>query len=89
METQEAYKRAQKRVAAKLGFYIHLTVYLIVGIGLISVNLNSASEYLWVKWPLIGWGIGILLHALSVFVFYGKTLVTDKMIEKEMEREMR
>lgn len=87
METQEAYKRAQKRVAAKVGFYIHFAIYLIVSIALISINLNSPSENLWSKWPVMGWGIGILFHAMSVYVFYGKTLITRRMIEKEMKRE--
>ncbi len=87
METQEAYKRAQKRVADKVGFYIHFAIYLIVSIMLISVNLNSSSEYLWFKWPVMGWGIGILFHAMGVYVFYGKSLITRRMIEKEMERE--
>ena len=87
METQEAYRRAQKRVAAKIGFYIHFAIYLIVSIALTSINLGSSSEYLWFKWPVMGWGIGILFHALSVYVFYGKTFITRKMIEKEMERE--
>lgn len=87
METHEAYKRAQKRVAAKVGFYIHFTIFLIVSLALMSINLNSSSEYLWFKWPVMGWGIGILFHAMSVYVFYGKTLITKRMIEKELERE--
>ncbi len=87
MENQEAYKRAKKRVAAKVGFYIHLTVYLVVGIVLIVVNFSTSSEYLWFKWPLMGWGIGVLFHALSIFVFSGWSPVTKQMIEKEMEKE--
>lgn len=87
MKTQEAYKRAEKRVAAKIGFYIHFAIYLIVSIVLISINLNASGEYIWAKWPVMGWGIGILFHAMSVFVFYGKTLITENMIKKEMERE--
>ncbi len=87
MERQEAYKRAQKRVAAKVGFYIHFAIYLIVSIALMSINFSSSSENLWFKWLVMGWGIGILFHAMSVYVFYGKTFITKKMIEKEMERE--
>ena len=87
MESQEAYQSAKKRVEAKFGFYIHLTVYIAVSFLLVIINLNTSAEYLWFKWPLIGWGIGILFHALGVFVFPKKSAVIDKMIEKEMKKE--
>ena len=87
MEHQEAYQRAKKRAEAKFGFYIHLSVYIAVSILLIIINLSSSTQYLWFKWPLIGWGIGVFFHALGVFVFSGRSSVTEKMIEKEMMRE--
>jgi len=87
MENQEAYQKAKKRVEAKLGFYIHLTVYLIVNIGLIIVNFITSPQNLWFRWPLIGWSIGVFFHGMGVFVFSGRSAVTEKMIEKEMERE--
>ena len=87
MENQEAYQRAKKRAEAKFGFYIHLSVYIAVSILLIIINLSSSTQYLWFKWPLMGWGIGVFFHALGVFVFSGRPAVTEKMIEKEMKRE--
>lgn len=87
MERPEAYRRAKKRVEARFGFYIHLTVYLVVGIVLMVVNFSTSTEYLWFKWPLFGWGIGVVFHALSVFVFSGTSPITEQMIEKEMEKE--
>ena len=87
MESQEAYQRAKKRVEAKFGFYIHLTVYIAVSFLLIIINLNTSPEYLWFRWPLIGWGIGVFFHALGVFVFPKKSAVTEMMIEKEMKKE--
>ena len=35
MENQEAYRRAKRRAEAKIGFYIHLAVYVGVNILLI------------------------------------------------------
>jgi len=87
MENLETYQRAKKRVHAKFGFYIHLTVYLVVSILLIIINLSASSQTLWFKWPLFGWGIGVFFHALGVFVFSGKSLVTEEMIQKEMKKE--
>jgi len=87
MENNEAYNRAKASVEAKVGFFIHLSVYIVVNVALIIINISISSEYLWFKWPLIGWGIGVLFHALGVFVFSGRTIITKQMIEKEMKKE--
>ena len=87
MENQEAYERARKRVEAKIGFYVHLSVYIAVNILLIIVNISTSPQYLWFKWPLIGWGIGVVSHALGVFVFTSGSAIKEQMIEKEMKKE--
>ena len=87
MENQEAYLRAKKRVEVKFGFYIHLAIYIAVNTLLIAINLSTYSQYLWFKWPLIGWGIGVLFHALGVFVFSGQSGIKERMIEREMRKE--
>ncbi len=73
---------------AKIGFYIHLAVYVGVNALLIIVNLTNSPQYLWFKWPLLGWGIGVLFHGLAVFVFSGSQFkaVKEKMIEEEMKK---
>lgn len=87
MENREAYQRAKKRVEAKIGFYIHLAVYIVVNILLIIINLNTSTQYFWFKWPLIGWGIGVFFHALGVFVFSGRSAKKEQLIKKEMKKE--
>ena len=87
MENQEAYKKAKKRVEAKIGFFIHLSIYIVINIMLIFINLRTSPQYIWFKWPLIGWGIGVFFHALGVFVFSGRSAITEQMIEKEMKKE--
>ncbi len=74
---------------AKIGFYIHLAVYVGVNALLIIINLTSSPQYLWFKWPLLGWGIGVFFHGLSVFVFSGNQLkaVKEKMIEDEIKKD--
>lgn len=67
MDQQESYERAKKRVEDIKGFYIHLLTYVVVNAFLLILNyLTSPGQY-WVKWPIFGWGIGIVMHALSVF----------------------
>ena len=87
MNNQEAYQKAKKRVEAKIGFRIHLIVYIAVITLLAIINLSTSREYIWFKWPLMGWGIAVIIHALSVFKFSGKSNLKEKMIEKEMEKE--
>ena len=87
MENQEAYQKAKKGVEARRDFYIHLAVYVCVNIVLIVINLATSSDYLWFKWPLLGWGIGVLVHALCVFVFPKGSAITEQTVEKEMKKE--
>jgi 2TM domain len=72
---------------SKRDFYTHLLVYIGVNILLVIINLLPSSQYFWFKWPLIAWGIGILFHALGVFVFSERSAITEQMIEKEMKKE--
>ena len=73
MQDWDTYQRARKRAEGKLTFYIHLVIYLIVSAYLVTHNLNLHPQYPWVQWPVVGWGIGVVIHALLVFVFHGKT----------------
>ena len=58
---------ALRHVRKLKGFYIHLAQYLIIMLALLVINLLTRPQYLWVVWPALGWGIGVLLHALRVF----------------------
>jgi hypothetical protein len=84
MTDSEAYQSAQKRVEAKMGFYTHLTVYGAVILFLAIINLLTSSGTIWFHWPMLGWGVAVLIHALTVFIFPSRFAVTEKMIEKEM-----
>ncbi len=89
MGNQEAYQRAKKRAEARIGFYIHLAVYVGVNILLIIINLSTSPQYIWFKWPLLGWGIGVFFHGMSIFVFSGQKFeeIKERVIEKEMKRD--
>ncbi len=67
MDEQTKYQEAKKRVEEIRGFYIHLITYLLVNAGLVVLNLLTSPEYYWFIWPIIGWGIGLLIHGITVF----------------------
>ncbi len=55
-----------KNVFRDKGFQVHLTVYIAVNILLFVIDLMTSPGKTWFFWPLIGWGIGIIGHALSI-----------------------
>ena len=68
MNTEETrYQKAKERVETIKGFYIHLIVYVLVNLMLFTINMIASPGGLWFIWPLMGWGIAIVLHAVGVF----------------------
>ncbi len=65
------------------GFWIHLAAYVAVITGLAILNVNRNPDNLWVLWVAGGWGIGIALHALGLFVIPGGR---ERMIERTADR---
>lgn len=85
MPDEQIYALAKKRVEEKKGFFVHLTVYIIVNILLVLIwAFTAGGGYPWFVWPLGGWGIGLLFHSLGVFVFESKS--DRAAIEKEVEK---
>ena len=66
MEEHEKLELAKRRVRAMTGFYIHLAVFLAVLILLFVINV-AASKVWWVHWVLLGWGVFVVAHAVTVF----------------------
>jgi transcriptional regulator with XRE-family HTH domain len=48
-------------------FYIHLYQYVIVVLVLFAINLIATPHRMWAVWVMVGWGLGLLLHASLVF----------------------
>lgn len=71
MDNEAALQRARRHVAALRSLYIHVTVYVIVNVLLFLINIVTTPHSLWFYWPLIGWGIGLLIHAMGVFGLFG------------------
>lgn len=82
-DLEAKHAEAVRRAQVKVEFYRHLVVYAIVIAALCAINLVTAPGYLWFVWPAAGWGIGLLVHFVNVFV------LTDKFVEHVTERELR
>lgn len=66
MDQHEKLARAKVRVEEITGFYVHLVVYAVVNGALFYLNATTDPEW-WVQWPILGWGIGLVAHGLTVF----------------------
>ena len=84
-EQQIKYQKAKEKVAALKGFYVHISVYVIVNLGLFLINMMASPGRLWFFWPLMGWGIAVSLHALRV---YGSGGLSDTDWEERKIREL-
>jgi hypothetical protein len=65
--TLQDYERAEAEIRAnegRMGFYVHAAIYVLVNILLLTVNLVFVPTILWFFYPLIGWGIGLVMHFL-------------------------
>lgn len=82
----DVLRRAEERVERRMGFFYHLAVYIIINLGLFIVWYfvsDHGKGFAWFVIPAGGWGVGVLVHFLSVFVFGG---LREKMIDKEVHR---
>jgi hypothetical protein len=82
---QDLQRRARRRVNQKMGFYIHATVYLLVNLGLATINYTSGGTS-WHLWPLAGWGLGLAIHGFVTFASLNGHSLRERMLQDEVER---
>ena len=85
----EAYRKAHTQVQEIKGFYTHFTMYIFINILLFTVNAVTSWGNWWFYWVTIFWGIGIAMHAASVWGgghFLGQKWEEEK-IQKILEKE--
>lgn len=72
------------------GFYSHLTNYVVIISLLFVLNFTTDSGYIWAWWPALGWGIGVLNHAIHVFEVFNWFGVRweKRQIEKRLGRKL-
>ena len=89
MEQSAKYERARERAEELKEFYNHLLAYIIINAFLVVINFMTSPGYFWFKWPLIGWGLGLGIHAATTFVpgmFWGRDW-EERKIKELMEQD--
>lgn len=85
LNDEEIDRLARKRAGAKMGWYVHLMIYLVVNAGLIILS-TQFGQHRWSIFPAVGWGVGLLFHGLSVFVLGSGSSLRENMVQRERER---
>lgn len=90
MQTQPANaearleRLARRRAGAKLGWTIHAAVYLAVNL-LLAILSASAGRH-WAVYPALGWGLGLAVHGVVVFLVTGGGGLYERMLSRERDR---
>ena len=72
---------ARKRAGAKMGWFIHALVYVCVNAGLALVAWQGGRT--WHVYPLAGWGLGLAIHGLVVWLVGGGAGLHERLLQAE------
>ena len=75
---------ARKRAGARMGWYIHASVY--IAVNLLLAVLSAMSGRHWAVFPVLGWGLGLAVHALMVYIALGGGGLHARLVQRERER---
>ena len=85
IESDDIEARARRRVGVKMGFYIHVLVYVLVNLGLFAIS-SVTGRGNWHVWPLLGWGLGLAIHGIVTFASLRGEGLRRRMLDQEIER---
>lgn len=75
MDTPDpALERARERAKELREFYGHVVTYFVVNTLLVVIDVvdgSAGTSFLglnWAYWPILGWGIALVMHAVAVFL---------------------
>ena len=75
-------EQAIKRLKKRRDFHTHLLVYFLVNAFLVAIwALSDWHGFFWPIFPIVGWGIGVVLNAWDVY--HGEEF-TEEQIQREI-----
>lgn len=89
LSPEEIERLAHRRAAAKLGWYMHAAIYVLVNLFLFAISEYGFGTRRWTMFPVVGWGLGLALHGISVFVLGPASGLRERMIRREREKLQR
>jgi hypothetical protein len=89
LHPDEIERLAHKRARGKLGWYMHAALYVVVNLFIFAISRYGFGHRPWSVFPLLGWGVGLALHGISVFVLGTDGGLHQRMVQRERERLQR
>ena len=86
MDNTFEYRQAKRQVERKVRFAFHVAIYFVVNAALILYHGEHRDTPLWSFGPVIGWGIGVLFHGLSVALRAPNAGWKQRMIQAELNK---
>lgn len=86
---REHRRMARRRAGARVGFLIHLSVYIVVNLALVAIDLIASPQVRWAHYPLLGWGLGVAIHGLVVYSLPFIHTLHARLIDRELKRMQR
>ena len=86
---EELDRPVRKRAGAKLGWYAHAALYLVINLVMFTMSTYGFGSRPWSAFPLLGWGLGLALHGISVFVLGAGSGLRERMVRREREKLQR
>lgn len=80
----ELDRLARKRAGAKMGWYIHALVFVLVNTGLAVLSGLQGGHG--VPPPLLGWGLGLAVHGAVVFLSPLRSKFFETLVSRERQR---
>jgi uncharacterized membrane protein YdbT with pleckstrin-like domain len=84
-DVNEKLALARKIAERKVGFIRHAITYVVVMVALALINNLTWGGYQWWLWAALGWGIGVVSHFLSAYLYQSGSMV-DRLARKELEK---
>lgn len=84
--SDELRRVARKRIEDRRGFIPHLIVFVLFNAALVAIWATTGTGFFWPGFLIGFWGIGLVMHAWSVFF---NQPVTDADVQREVERLQR
>jgi len=79
--TQRLERLARRRAGAKMGWYIHAGIYVVVNLVLMLLSASRGGN--WAVYPLLGWGLGLAIHGAVVFIAMQRNGLYERLLERE------
>lgn len=85
LSPEEIESLARRRASAKLGWYVHAMAFVLVNALLFAMSRYAFGTRPWSVYPLLGWGLGLALHGVSVFLLGNGSGLRERMVQRERE----